>query len=82
MNLHTDVTSFLKKQAPKGVAFSDQDNLLTKGVIDSLKMLDLISFLQEQFGIAIDEDEMMPDNFESVQAIVAFVAEKRTRVNA
>ena len=82
MNLHTDVTNFLKKQAPKGVTFSDQDNLLTKGVIDSLKMLDLISFLQEQFGIAIDEDEMMPDNFESMHAIVTFITEKRKSINA
>ena len=82
MNLHTDVTNFLKKQAPKGVSFSDQDNLLTKGVIDSLKMLDLIGYLQEQFGVAIDEDEMMPDNFESVNAIVAFVSAKRKSVNA
>ena len=82
MNIHTDVTNFLKKQAPKGVSFSDQDNLLTKGVIDSLKMLDLTSFMQEQFDLTIDEDEMMPDNFESVNAIVAFVTAKRKSVAA
>jgi acyl carrier protein len=38
--------------------------------------------MQEQFDITIDEDEMMPDNFESVNAIVAFVAAKRKSVAA
>jgi len=82
MDIRSDIKSFLMKQAPKGASFSDQDNLLIKGVIDSLKMLDLISFIEKQCNIAIDEDEMMPDNFESVDAIVSFVNEKRRAVNA
>jgi acyl carrier protein len=82
MEIRSIIKSFLTKQAPKGTTFSDQDNLLTKGVIDSLKMLDLISFMEKQFGITIDEDEMMPDNFESVDSIVSFVQEKRRAVDA
>lgn len=82
MDIRSDVKNFLAKQAPRGAGFSDQDNLLMKGVIDSLKMLDLIGFLEKQFGLAIDEDEMMPDNFESVEAIVKFVTEKRRRRDA
>ena len=81
MDIRSDIKTFLTKKAPKGAGFSDQDNLLMKGVIDSLKMLDLISFIEKQFGIAIDEDEMMPDNFESVDAIVSFVNEKRRSNN-
>ncbi len=82
MDVRSDIKAFLTKQAPKGASFSEQDNLLMKGVIDSLKMLDLISYIEKQFGIAIDEDEMMPDNFESVDAIVNFVNEKRRAVDA
>ena len=82
MDIRSDIKAFLTKQSPKGVTFSDQDNLLSKGVIDSLKMLDLISFIEKQFGVAIDEDEMMPDNFESVNAIVSFVQEKRRAIDA
>ncbi len=82
MDIRSGIKNFLAKQAPKGASFSDQDNLLMKGVIDSLKMLDLINFIEQQFEIAIDEDEMMPDNFESVDAIVSFVNEKRHALNA
>ena len=82
MDIRSDIRNFLTKQAPKGGSFSDHDNLLSKGVIDSLKMLDLISFIEQRFEVKIDEDEMMPDNFESVDAIVAFVQEKRRAVDA
>lgn len=82
MDIRTDIKNFLKKQAPKGVSFNDSDSLLALGVIDSMKMLDLISFVEQQFNIAIDEDEMMPDNFESVDAITRFVEEKRQNGHA
>lgn len=82
MDIRTDIKNFLKKQAPKGTSFNDSDSLLASGVIDSMKMLDLISFVEQQFSIAIDEDEMMPDNFESVDAITRFVEEKRQNGHA
>ena len=82
MDIRKDVRDFLVKHAPKGVSFTDDDSLLTNGVIDSLKMLDLISFIEEKFSIQVDEDEMMPDNFESVDAIVSFLELKTQRVDA
>jgi acyl carrier protein len=76
MDIRSDIRSFLKSSAPKGVSFTDSDNLLTKGVIDSLRMLDMISFLEENYHIKIDEDELMPENFESVDAITRFVEQR------
>ena len=76
MDTHSTVRNFLKDKAPKGVSFTDSDNLLTKGVIDSLRMLDLMSFLEEKYHLKIDEDELMPENFESVEAIVGFVEQR------
>jgi acyl carrier protein len=66
----------LKNSAPTGVSFTDSDNLLVKGVIDSLRMLDMISFLEEKYHIKIDEEELMPENFESVEAITRFVEQR------
>ncbi len=76
MEIRSDIRSFLKNSAPKGVSFTDSDNLLTKGVIDSLRMLDMISFLEEKYHIKIDEEELMPENFESVDAITRFVEQR------
>jgi acyl carrier protein len=76
MDIRSAVRNFLKDKAPKGVSFTDSDNLLAKGVIDSLRMLDMISFLEEEYHLKIDEDELMPENFESVEAIARFVEQR------
>lgn len=76
MDIRSAVRNFLKNAAPKGVHFGDADNLLTKGVIDSLRMLDLISFLESQYRLKVDEEELMPENFESVEAITRFVEQR------
>jgi acyl carrier protein len=76
MDIRSAIRGFLKNSAPKGVSFTDSDNLLTKGVIDSLRMLDMISFLEEKYHLKIDEEELMPENFESVEAITRFVEQR------
>jgi len=73
MDIRSEIRSFLKNSTPKGTNFTDSDNLLMKGVIDSLRMLDLINFLEEKYRLKIDEDELMPENFESVEAMARFV---------
>jgi acyl carrier protein len=77
MDIRSTVRVFLKDKAPKGVNFSDSDNLLTKGVIDSLRMLDMISFLESQYRLKVDEDDLMPENFESVEAIARFIEQRK-----
>ncbi len=60
--------------------FEDLDNddsLLELGIIDSFKMLELIDYIQKEFGIDIDEDDMLPENFDSINAIVEFIGSKK-----
>jgi len=63
-------------------ALGNDDSLLQKGIVDSTGMMELIAFLEEQFAIRIDDDEMVPDNLDSVNNIVAFLARKSTTRNA
>jgi acyl carrier protein len=55
----------------------DDVSLLDRGIIDSTGVLELVLFLEEGFGLQIKASEMLPQNFDSVDAIVAFV--ERTR---
>ena len=57
-------------------ALRDDVSLMQTGVIDSTGVLELIMFLQEQFGIEVADEEMLPENLDSVNAIAAFVARK------
>jgi len=57
---------------------SDTDSLLDHGVIDSLTMMELIGFLERTYGIQVTDDELIPENFETLSAIAGFVGQKRT----
>jgi len=53
------------------------DNLIEKGLLDSLAILRVVSFCEEQFGVTIPDTEVLPDNMESVQAIAGLVERVR-----
>ncbi len=57
---------------------SDTDSLVDHGVIDSLTMMELIGFLERTYGIQVTEDDLIPENFETLSAIAGFVGQKRT----
>jgi acyl carrier protein len=52
---------------------ADDTSLLETGILDSLSLLKLVVFLEERFGIAMGDTDLLPDNFASVNAICAYV---------
>ncbi len=48
-------------------------SLLETGVLDSLSLLRLVVFIQEQFGIVVDDVDLVPENFDTVDAICAYL---------
>ncbi len=55
---------------------ADSDSFLDKGIIDSTGILEVIYFLEDEFGISVEDDEMIPENLDSVDNIVAFINRK------
>lgn len=53
------------------------DSLLGRGIVDSTGMLEIIFFIEEQLGVKVKDDEMVPDNLDSVSKIASFVESKR-----
>lgn len=60
----------------RSVAFGDADSFIEHHVVDSTGFLELITFLEEAWGIAVDDEEMVPENLDSLDAIEAYVARK------
>ncbi len=60
-------------------SIDDETLLVTNGIVDSTGMLEVITFLEEQFGIRIADQEMTPENLESVSRIGRFVARKQAK---
>lgn len=55
---------------------ANETSLLEQGVIDSTGIMELVFFLEEEFGIKVNDDEMVPENLDSVTSIVSFVNSK------
>jgi acyl carrier protein len=55
----------------------DDTLLVTTGVVDSTGILEVIGFLETEFGIRIDDLEMTPENLESIERMAAFVERKQ-----
>lgn len=52
-------------------------SLLDSGIVDSTGILEVVSFLETEFGIRVADEDMVPDNLDSIAQIAAFVARKR-----
>lgn len=55
---------------------AEDEHLLEKGVVDSMGMVELITFLQDQFGVEPADDEITEENFATLQRIAGFVVRK------
>ncbi|HEV2139106.1 MAG TPA: acyl carrier protein [Nitrososphaerales archaeon] len=62
---------------PELLPLKTDTNLLASGVLDSLSLLGLVVFLERQFSIAVNPDEVIPANFNTIDAISAYVRRKK-----
>jgi len=54
----------------------DDDSLLDAGVIDSTGILELINHLEERYGIKVQDEELLPENLDTIANISAFLGKK------
>jgi acyl carrier protein len=66
--------SFLFREGREGLA--DNESLLGAGLIDSTGILELVSYLESAFGIVVQDEEIVPENLDSVGEIAAYVEMK------
>jgi acyl carrier protein len=55
----------------------DSESLMQRGIIDSTGALEVVLFLEETFGIKVEEDEMVPENLDSIDRLLGFLERKR-----
>lgn len=54
----------------------DEDSFLEEGVIDSLGMIELVSMIEANFGVKVADEELSPDNLDSVRALTEYLVRK------
>jgi acyl carrier protein len=80
MSVEDSVRDFILKEVAVGVAAGELSNdapLIERGVIDSLGIFQLVSYLEEEYGIDVTDDELVLANFGTLSAIGEYVRAKR-----
>jgi acyl carrier protein len=79
----TDIRQEIRDFVVKSFLFGqDQDlkenaSFLDAGIVDSTGVLELVAHLEERYGIKVADDELIPDNLDSIDAIATFIERKR-----
>jgi acyl carrier protein len=77
MDIGSEVEGFIvEKVALDDGGIAHDEDLLANDVLDSLAIVELVSFLEAKFGISVSDDDLTPENFKTIDDIVAFVAAK------
>lgn len=58
-------------------SLNGETSFLESGIIDSTGILELVSFLEENFGISVADEELVPENLDSIANVVAYLGRKK-----
>ena len=79
MNTEATIRRFVEDNflmGSRGQSFADDASFMEHHIIDSTGFLELITFIEEKYGIVVEEDEMLPENLDSLKAISAYLSRK------
>ncbi len=74
--METIINDYISRELVQDSALlplANETSLLESGILDSLSLLRLVVFLEEQFGITMGEADLLPENFGSVNTICAYL---------
>jgi acyl carrier protein len=80
MTVSAELTTFIETEITPGRAFGPlqpEDDLLSRGIIDSLGVAQITTFIHDRWGVAVGEEDLVPANFNTVRSIEDFIARKR-----
>jgi len=70
------IKKFLAQQFPATKNVGNDDSLLRNGLIDSLGILEVVTFLEKEFDFTVSDEELLPENFDSIWTLSNFVQSK------
>jgi acyl carrier protein len=78
----TNIEETIRAYIAKEILFSDkyghsdEASFLDEGIVDSMNVLQIVMFIEKQFGVHVEDEEVVPDNFDSVAKLAAYVRGK------
>ena len=79
MTIETQVKQYVAENflfTDDGYPFSEDASFLEEGIVDSTGVLELVMFVEETFDVTVQDEEIVPENFDSVSRLAAYVRHK------
>jgi acyl carrier protein len=79
MDIERNIERFIVDEimlGDKNTKLDPDQSLITSGIVDSLALLRLIAFIEEQFSVKVEDEEVIPDNFDTITIMKNFVEQK------
>lgn len=75
-NTTSKIKTFLAQQFPMTKNVGNDEPLLKNGLIDSLGILEIVTFIENEFGVVVSDEDLLPENFGSIHNLASFVHNK------
>lgn len=85
MSVKNDIEKYLLTELvmdTNKTSLEPDEDLLNQGIIDSMGILQLVAFIEEKFGVSVADEDIVPENFRSLNCLVEFVGKKGVRATA
>ena len=76
MDIRGVLRDFIERNFWVREGVGDDDSLLDSGILDSTGLVEVVTFLESRFEIAIADTEIIPENFETIAQMSAFIARR------
>ncbi len=85
MNIEEDIKGFIFENFiidGDATQLDNNQSFLETGIIDSTGILELVSFIEEHYSITVEDEDLIPDNLDSVNNVVSFINKKLKTVDS
>jgi acyl carrier protein len=82
MTVESQIKDYIARNllfSDNGFQYGDDASFLDEGIVDSVGVMELVAFVEESFGIKVNDSEVTPDHFDSVSKLAAFIQNKTNK---
>lgn len=81
MTIEAQIKDYIAKNllfSSDGYKYPDDASFIDEGIVDSQGVMDLVFFVEENFNLQVQDSEIIPENFDSIQKMTAYIQRKQT----
>jgi len=79
-SLESEIRKFITENmlfSAEGFSYSDDDSLLDAGIVDSIGVMELVTFVGQTYKITVPPEDISPDNFDSISRLARYIRNKQ-----